>query len=642
MPESNQQTMPPQPPPYYYRQKKSRWWIPVVIIGVVILFFFFAIIAFFSTVGSFFSEEPVEVKPNTVLYLDMKMGVDEYSLASPFSFFGQPKASSYFDILTAIDRAKSDENIRGIYINANAAKMGFSKSYEFLKAIDDFKESGKFVYAYMDYCDEATYLKALAADKIIMPAEGLAEFNGFAITSIFFKGLLDTIGIDYYVLGFEDFKSAGEPYSRKNFSDSSRYQLKVFLDQRLDIFIKAVAKYRNISEDDIRLAMTEGILTNEKMLAYGLIDSLMTESELKELIRDDIFGADNSGLNGHKYKLMDIVTYLESEYDYGMEQKIDYDNQIAIISGVGPIVAEHSGSPFDSEEKYIVGSQFIKYLKQAREDDKIKAIILRIDSPGGSALVSDAIYREIIKTKEIKPVYASMSDVAASGGYYMSIGADTILAHPSTLTGSIGVVTAIPNFERLLGKLYLTVDTVSSNPSALTLNPAMPFSENDKEIIFKFAENIYRSFLEKVAKSRNMPVEKIRELAKGRIWTGQDAMEIGLVDKLGGIKDAIKMAKERIGVPAGQKVIIRRYPPEEDDLKVLMKLLGLEEEEENYVKENTTSIMSKLNDMNPVMDKAMASFPDDIAKQIKYMFKLVDISMKEHTLTALPFYVSEY
>lgn len=640
MAETKTQSMPPQPPPYYYRQKKSRWWIPVLIIGIVILFIFLAIIAFFGMVGSFFSEEPVEVKPNTVLYLSMETGVDEYSLAGPFNFFGQAKANSLFNINHAIIRAKSDDNIKGIFFNANSAKMGITKTMEFLDVLEDFKTSGKFVYAYMDNGDESTYLKTLPADKIFMPEEGLMELNGYAISNLFLKGLLDTIGIDFYVLGFEDFKSAGETYSRKDFSDSSRLQLKVLLDQRLDNLVAAISKYRDVPEEKIRELLNTGIFTTDKLVEAGLIDEIASESEVKTMMKDMIR---TEGNNVNKLRLMSIGSYLESNFDYPVEN-VDFDKQIAIIYGVGPIVQNHAKNLNNMDEKYITGKEFIRNLKKARENDNIKAIILRIDSPGGSALVSDNIYREILKTREIKPVYASMSDVAASGGYYISIGADTIVAHPTTITGSIGVVTAIPNFSRLIQKVYLTVDTISSNPAAMTLNPTMPFKDKDKQIIYKFAEGIYFRFLEKVSESRDKSVEEIRQYAKGRVWTGKDAKEIGLVDVLGGMQTAIDLAKARIGVAKEDKVIIKRYPEPEDDLKTLMKLLGLERgEDDEIVNSRKAEIMKSLANLNPgFFGATLESLPEDIRAQIKYMLNLIDISLKEHTMTAMPYYIKEY
>ncbi len=619
--------IPPYPPQYSRRRRKSNWWIPVVIIIAILVVIVFISVAFFGMVGSAFSEKPVKVTKNSVLYLDLN-NVQEYTKANPFgNFMGTGKGKGLLNQVSAIKRAAEDENIRGIYIKPGLVAPGYVKAKEINSALKEFKNSGKFVYSFIEVGTETQYFSALPADSIIMPSEGMLEMDGFASTSIFFKDLFEKMGVNFYVERFEDYKSAAESYSRTSFSDSARYQIQVILNHRFDSFVNAVSDYRNISEDLVKDVLYRGVYSADSLHNYGFIDAFMTETTLKELIKSKLnLGEDN------KVNYISAADYLRS--DPPLEKELyDTETQIAIIYGSGAITSgEEEG--FNSEYEIKSGT-FVKNLKDAREDESVKAIILRIDSPGGSVIASDEIWQEIQKTKAVKPVYASMSDVAASGGYYMAMACDTIIADASTITGSIGVIMAVPNLSELTGKLYVNVDTITTNSSANFMNALMPFSENDKEKMHKLVAGMYKRFVTKVADSRDMEYEEARKIAKGRVWLGEDALEVGLVDKLGDLNDAIQMAKKRVGIPEDKLVLIQTYPKPVDDLKAILKLFGINSES-GLAKTELESLSEKMN-MDPVsLLSTWKSLPPEVREDLKYFQTLSEISAKEKYLMAMP------
>ena len=639
---NGQTTVPPGVPPQYYPiyKKKSRWWIPVLIVVGVLAVIIIIISAVFGSFMSSFEKEPYEVKHNSVLYLDMGMVVSETCQKSPFNFFGKGCKASYFDILHAIKTAKDDKRIKGIYYKPTFTQMGYAKSKEIQDALEDFKSSGKFIYAYMDVCTEPDYYRALPADKIFMPPEGMAELNGFGVSAVFLKGFLEKIGINFYVLGFEDFKSAGESLARKNFSDSARKQIKVILDQRLNMFTDAVVKYRKMDRKTVLDALGRGIFSADSMRALGFIDEFAQESDVKEMLKEKVYGKDKAKDKESKLRLVHIADYIDNEPE--TKQKVaDKDKQIAIIFAEGTVSDEIGGSsPFDNEMK-ITTREMVKYLKKAREDKDVKVIILRINSPGGSVITSDAIREEIIKTKKVKPVYASMGDVAASGGYYIPMACDTIIAHPATITGSIGVILAIPNMNGLMNKLDLTSDTISTGPASQTLNGMLPIQEKDKKMLYTVGKTIYDRFVQKVAEHRHKTFEEVHALAKGRVWTGEDAFKNGLVDVLGGFNTAISIAKARIGVPDSVKVRIVMYPEPEDEIEALLKMFNLGKHGEPDEQTGWFgNVFSKLfgvtqNDIGYFYE----SLPEGMKHEVNYMFDLLGIARKEKAMIALPYYI---
>jgi protease-4 len=628
MPDPRQAT--PPPPPYYYHQpRRSRWWIPVLIIGLFLLFFVVAIIVFAGLVGSAFEKKTVEVKANTVLNLNYGSNVVEYAPTSPFSIFGDQKRTTFYDIITAIKRAKNDDNIKGIFIESSNVSMGFAKADEIIQTLDDFKESGKFIYAYLSYASEKDYYNSLPADKIFIEEEGLAELNGFSSANLFMKDFLKMIGIEMYVEKYEDFKSAGESLSRTGYSDSARHQTRVLLNGFMDTFTKTITKYRGIDKETLTSLLNRGIYTPDSLLAYKFVDQIASRQEVLDLMKKEMYGDDKKD---KEIEFVSAGSYMSSDPPINAEVASS-DNQLAIIYGVGTIVMDKDGGPF-SDEVVITPKDFIKYLKKAREDDKIKAILIRIDSPGGSALASDMIYKELLKTKEIKPVYASMSDVAASGGYYIPIGCDTIIASPNTITGSIGVITVIPNLSGLFGKLEMSPDTVNTTAASQFMNGMYPYTEADKEKLRGFIGGMYHRFVGKVAKSRNMEYEHARSLAKGRVWLGSDAKELGLVDVLGGFQDAIAIAKKRMGVPEDHLVYTQVFPKPVDEIQALLEMFGLDENQEDI--DIAYDIAQKMKLSSSEWAPVYEAMPEEMKSEFSYFMTMLYMSKHENAFFMMP------
>ncbi|HPD34515.1 MAG TPA: S49 family peptidase, partial [Candidatus Kapabacteria bacterium] len=426
-----------QPPRYVPRaRRRNSWVLPTVIILAVLAIILVPTILFFTTVGSFtkFTKtQKVEVKSNTVLTIELNE-FNETSISNPFAMFGtKAKGSTFFETITSIKAAKDDPNIKGIVLKDGIGNYGFGKASDLLNALNEFKKSGKFVYSFFNYGNENTYYPALASDKIYVPSMGFFELNGFGVSAAFFKNLFDKIGIEYYVEQFEDYKSAGEQFTRTKFSDSAKKELRILVEQRYQNLIDTIAKYRNLDSKYVYDAVNRGVYSSDSLLALKFIDGVISEQDFKKEVYKKVFGKDLSDMSD-----LDDVNYIDIR-NYAHREKseektiVDEHKKIAIIKAAGSISSDFQNNPYQSNEG-ITDAKYIQYLEEARADKDVKAIILRIDSPGGSALASDNIWQKIREVRKEKPVYASMSDVAASGGYYIAMACDTIIAYPQTLT----------------------------------------------------------------------------------------------------------------------------------------------------------------------------------------------------------------
>lgn len=628
----------PNYPPNYRPRKKTRWWIPVSIIGGIFLLFVIGIIAFFSFVGSSFNfEQPeVEITEKTVLSINLSNGIPEYVSQDPFSVFsGGSSAISFFDILSSIDRAKDDDNIKGIFLNISGG-TGRAKGAELQEKLEEFKKSGKFIYGFIEAGDEQTYYHTLPADSIFMPTEGLLEFNGYGISSMFMTGLYKKLGMEYHVVGFEDFKSAADSYNKYKFSDSSRHQLEVLLNQYQDQFIESVSKHRKIEKTQVLALLNQGLFTVDSLYKYKLIDGMKTKTQVEDMIKAKLYpdlSADS--LYNEDIDFVSVGKYNKSKYK--PKKEVDEDKMIAIINSVGPIYSgSGKGSIFGGGEKEIRSATFVEQIREATYDEDIDAIILRIDSPGGSVIASDEMWEAIMEARKHKKVIASMSDVAASGGYYMAMACDKIIAHPSTITGSIGVILALPNFEGTRDMLDVTADTISTTESAQFLNPMFKYTEGDKAKLYTLSKTIYMRFLERVAESRGKTVEEIREVAKGRVWTGSDAKERGLVDELGGLEFAIDYVKDLIGVEKDKLVYVQSYPKKKDDMQAFIDALGLDSKLGAENKDFTERVKREFSPTIQSLLLNMDYLTPEMQSQLKYSMAMYDISKKERFLMAMP------
>lgn len=632
-------------PQYSQPAKRRRWWIPFLIIGALFVVFILPALIIFGLVISSFEGERVEVKDNTILVVNLGMELSEYtSTENPFAELFGGKQTSFRDVIQAIKTAKDDDRIRGIYFNSSLTSMGFAKNLELINALKEFKSSGKFLYSFIEMGTESQYMTTLPSDKIFMPQEGFVSLNGFGIEAMFFKGLLEKLGIEYYVEQFEDFKSAGEMTSRTKFSDSAKKAYRAILNQRHKLFVNEVSKARNLQNDFINEVLERGVYSADSLLALGFVDSLTSENDFKEFLKSMINPQEEEKSDGknekkdrkskkennQKLRTISVSNYLNADYEYD-ESLVVKGKQIAVIYCSGPIVDAPSGQ-FSGAEQQIT-SKFAQYIKEARENDKIKAIILRVDSPGGSVMASDAIWSEVVKTRGVKPIYSSMSDVAASGGYYISMACDTIIAHPATITGSIGVIAMLPNISGTLGKLGITLDTLSTTKSAQDLSFNFPFNQRQKEKLHTLVEKTYNRFVTKVAEGRKMSFDEARALAKGRVWTGEDAKAKGLVDVLGGMDEAIKIAKARIGVEERQKVRIIEYPKQKDPIEAIIEMFrggddeaGIADIFEKAFGNNRSSYAEIYKALPPMM-----------RMQLDYAKTLFAISQNEPFIMAMPY-----
>ena len=338
-----------------------------------------------------------------------------------------------------------------------------------------------------------------------------------------------------------------------------------------------------------------------------------------------------------KLNLIGVSDYLSTQKPAD-DDVFDKDIEIAVINGVGPINSGRGGEDGFDNDYSIRSGDFVRNLKQARDDKKVKAIILRIDSPGGSVIASEEIWDEIIRARSVKPVYASMSDVAASGGYYMAMACDTIIAHPATITGSIGVVLAIPNISGSMSKLGITADTINMGDASQFMNGMFPYDQKSKDKLYQLSSGIYERFISRAAKSRGLTFEQLHAVAKGRVWTGEDAKKRGLVDVLGGFETSIDIVKKRLGIPLDKKVYVRFFPEKVDDLKMLLNMFGMGDKEDD---EGDTKInLAKMMGLTP---EAFVTnwniMPADTKKQMLYMLELSKIANREQSMIAMPYMI---
>lgn len=501
--------------------------VGLLIFSFVIGFFFFVTIAGLIAISS---DEAPEITPNSVLTLNLSGFIHERVAEDPFKDLFPESADNKLALLETIEtiaRAKTDDNIKGIYLRHGGISGGYSALHEIRAALEDFKSSGKFIYSYAEYMPEANYYVASVADEIYLNPAGGMEFNGLSANVSFFKGLLDKLDIEAQIFRVGTYKSAVEPFFRKDLSEANREQMTSFINDIYDNYLLNVSETRGIALDKLR-GISDQMLAREPedALELGLITAVDYENGIKDKMREALGlekDEDIQSINLQAYAKSNSPTYSS--------------NKVAVIVAEGEIVSGKG----DTET---VGSdKFVKAIRDARKSDRVKAVVIRINSPGGSALASDVMWNEIMLTKAVKPVIASMSTVAASGGYYMAMPCDTIVAQPMTITGSIGIFGMIPNMGGFLeNKLGITNDGVSTGEFSNLYRVSSALNEGEKAIIQNMVESGYESFTSKAAQGRNMSIEDLKAVASGRVWTGAQAKENGLVDVLGSYNDAVELA----------------------------------------------------------------------------------------------------
>ncbi|MBJ6109713.1 signal peptide peptidase SppA [Hymenobacter sp. BT523] len=508
--------------------------------------------------------EHKKVAANSVLELKLNEPLAERGRDSKFNFGGNNSATGLVNLKEAIRRAKTDGDIKGILLNLGIVQGGMASLEEVRDALIDFKKSGKFVVAYHEIASEKSFYLSSVANEIYLNPQGTLEFNGLSSEVMFYKRLFDKAGIQPYIFRVGSFKSAVEPFFRESFSDSARYQTVSFLNSINGYMVGQVAKARGI--DPARLKVI-----SDSMLVHNAPDALRLKLVSKLGYFDEVQDYMRGKLDLAKDKKPNLVTL--SEYTKNDEADENEGktsgNRIAVIYAEGDIV---TGKGSDDN---IGSTKFAEAIRKARLDDKVKAVVLRINSPGGSSLASDIIYREVVLTKKVKPIIASMSDVAASGGYYIAMACDTIVAHPNTITGSIGVFGVLPNIQPLLAdKLGITVDRVTTGKFSDLPTITRPLSEFEKRTLQEEVNRIYADFTSKAAQGRHMPVERLRRLASGRVWSGLEAKSNGLVDVLGDYQDALKIAAARAHLKADD-YRVQRLPRQRSEIESLLSTFGM-------------------------------------------------------------------
>ena len=521
------------------------------------LFFVFLFVFIAGSIAVLEEEnDDVEIEDNTVLVMNMKVPIQDREPQS-FSFSEalelDVEAHGLNSILPAIAQAAEDERISGISIQNMSALGGIANISAVRDALLKFKESGKFIYAYGDYYGQSDYFMASIADSIFVHPEGAIDFRGLSAEVLYYKSAQEKSGVSMEVIRNGKYKSAVEPFLDDNMSDENREQIQSFLDHIWDEILADVSESRGMTAKKLdQLADNVAGLTAQRAVSAALADETVTRRAYKEKISERLDEDDVEYVN-----FIDYMSVSKGKKGKG-------PNRIAVVYAQGEIIYGEGGSEIIGQEK------IIKTLKKIGKKKNIKAVVLRVNSPGGSALASELIWEEIEHLKKTKKVVVSMGNVAASGGYYIAANADEIVAEPTTITGSIGVWGVLPNVNRLANRWGINAEQVATNKRSILYSPFEPLSNATRQEIKVGINQVYQTFLSRVAEGRNMTKDEIHEIAQGRVWSGVEAKEIGLVDHLGGMETAL----ERAAVLAEIKDYkITTYPKFDDDLESMLEEL---------------------------------------------------------------------
>lgn len=536
------------------------------ILGVGILFFLLFVII--ASVASM-SEEKVLVSQNSILKLNLNSVIKERSEENPFESFnplsGKPQNSIGLNELKAsIKHAETDPNIKGIYLNAGIPMAGHATLTEIRNALQDFKSSGKFIYSYSEILSQKGIYLCSVADSLLVNPEGFMEWKGLNASVSYYQNALAKLGLKPEVLRAtgNKYKSAVEPFLRQDMSPENRKQLSSLLNSIWSTYKKDIGNSKGITPAMLDTMANNYVISNPRAaLDSKLIDGVAYYDEVLDLLTQKM-GLEES-------KDLKFVSFGKYKKSFDLKEGSSFgSDRIAVIIAQGDIVSGDGG-------EYSIGSERISSaIRKARKNDKVKAVVLRVNSPGGSALASEIIWREIKLTQEVKPVVASMGDLAASGGYYISCFADTIVAQPNTITGSIGAFGMFLTGEELMhDKLGINIENVPTNTYADLGTFDRALTDSERAILIASVDQIYGTFKSRVAEGRNLSIDSVEAIGQGRVWTGEEALAIGLVDVLGGLDDAIEIAKNMANIEGEYRVV--EYPELEDPLVRFLKDFGV-------------------------------------------------------------------
>ncbi|NOT36049.1 MAG: signal peptide peptidase SppA [Saprospiraceae bacterium] len=542
------------------------------------LLFFILIIVGTSQVAKETSSPKVSIRDNSVLKLTIPEQLPEQTNnveMQNFSFKDE-KVIGVHDLAKTIIKASDDPNIKGIYLQNTMYDHGYSTLKIIRDALLQFKNKGKFILSYGNYYNHKNYFLASTADNIFIHPLGFVELKGFGATIPFFKELMEKVGIKYNIYYAGEFKSATEPYRLSKMSDQNKLQLREYLESQLDEYIAQVAKSRNLSESELRNNFDQFLsYTPQRAIENKVLDKAASEQDVFIEIRNKLNIKTDENIN-----FVSVSDYYNAK---GIDTDYSAKNKVAVVFAEGTITDE-KGSEGE------IGKKYLKIIRDIRTNDKVKAIVLRVNSPGGSALMSDELLHELDLTRAAgKPIVVSMGDYAASGGYYISCHADSIFASPHTLTGSIGVFMMIPNIKVLTDeKIGIDFDTVGTGPMSNKFDITANWGTQESTILQENTDNTYKRFLEVVSSGRKLSMDATKEIAKGRIWTGPKAIDIGLVNRIGELNDAIECAAKLASL---DKYRVAEYPAQDDAFQKLIK--KFQDKDEDVQSQITNGILKE-------------------------------------------------
>jgi len=524
-----------------------------IILSSIVIFFIGAIILF-GTIAS--SDTEVKVKPNSVMFLDLNGTLEERTEDNPFKQFIGDDFSTYGldDILSSIKKAKENEDIKGIYIQAKALGASYASLQEIRNALADFKKSGKFIVAYSDNYTQKLYYLSSVADKVLLNPKGIIEWKGLAAQPMFYKDLLEKIGVEMQIFRVGTYKSAVEPFIATEMSPANREQVSEYIGSIWSQMLTDVSVSRKISKDSLNAYANRMLMfyPSEQSVKCGLADTLIYKNEVRDYLKQLTKTDKDDDL-----AVMSLTDMINVKRNVPKDKS---GNAIAVYYAFGGID--------ESTDEGIVSEKVIKDLRELRENKDIKAVVLRVNSPGGSAFGSEQIWSEVKALKKEKTVVVSMGDYAASGGYYISCAADCIVAEPTTLTGSIGIFGMFPNVKGLTDKVGLKFDVVKTNKFSDLGATGRGMNTDEQALIQMTINQGYDTFLSRCAEGRKMSKANIGKIAEGRVWTGEKAKKIGLVDELGGIDKAIEIAVKKAKL---KEYTVLSYPEKKDFLSTIFK-----------------------------------------------------------------------
>lgn len=532
---------------------------------LVIFFWFLIAVGIVSAIVASSDKETV-LENNSVLEIKLDGEVVDRATDNPFENLDIPLLASTqkvgIDLLKeSITKAKNEDKVKGIYLRIDDVSAGYAACEEIRSALVDFKTSGKFIYAYSEVYSQKAYYLASVADKIFINPEGSLMFTGISSSTPYFSKALDKLGVEMQVIRHGKFKAAVEPYILDKMSPENKEQIETYIGSIWNNVLGEIATSRNTTVSALNSIADENMYFRhaKKLIANNLVDSLVYEDQVLDFLKN------KAGIESKKDIPFVTVSELKN-VPAKRESKGLAKNKIAVIYAAGEIDMESSSS---LSEEGISGIALSKEIREARQDSSIKAIVLRVNSPGGSALASELIWREVKLAADQKPTVVSMGNLAASGGYYIACAADSIVANPTTLTGSIGVFGLIPNANELIdGKLGIKNEVVNTNKLSDMPSLTRALTDEEKQIMQEMVENVYSTFVSHVAEGRNMTYEQVDAIGQGRVWTGENALKLGLVDKLGNLDDAIAIAKNMAKLDTYRVV---KLPKETDPIEELMK-----------------------------------------------------------------------